>query len=276
MTDLKLLQSAVENFAILSNVSVSVYDGNRNFIASGKDNISFCKKVRKNVFLSKECTNCDKNGFALCENEKKPCKYRCHMGLTEITAPITFNGVLIGYIIIGQFADFENKKNIIENVTVASQKYSFNPEKLLECVSSIPTADAKFINALCQLAEMCVSYITLNNILHLESNGLATEIRLYIVNNLDKELSVEIICKKYGLSATALYKTFKSAYGCSLSEIIQWERMKKAKELLSITSLSVSEVASAIGIPDANYFSRKFKVSTGLTPKEYRKNLGSP
>jgi AraC-like DNA-binding protein len=40
--------------------------------------------------------------------------------------------------------------------------------------------------------------------------------------------------------------------------------------LLKNTDLSISEIAVAVGFEDSNYFSRAFKRSYGLTPREHR------
>mgnify|MGYP002519242519 CR=1 FL=1 len=37
------------------------------------------------------------------------------------------------------------------------------------------------------------------------------------------------------------------------------------------SNLSVNEIASQVGILDANYFTRIFKTETGMTPKNFRK-----
>ena len=47
-------------------------------------------------------------------------------------------------------------------------------------------------------------------------------------------------------------------------------RIKQAKHLLSTTSLTVREVAFAVGYDDPNYFSRLFKEYTGYSPSAWR------
>ncbi|WP_026574444.1 helix-turn-helix domain-containing protein [Bacillus sp. UNC438CL73TsuS30] len=47
-------------------------------------------------------------------------------------------------------------------------------------------------------------------------------------------------------------------------------RIKKAKNLLSTTSLTVREIAFAIGYDDPNYFSRLFKENTGCSPRLWK------
>ncbi len=118
---------------------------------------------------------------------------------------------------------------------------------------------------------MCANYIWLNNIIELNDSNLGQEIRLYIANHLTDNLSVDTICSKYNISPSGLYQLFKKVFGCGVVEIIRKERIKRAKELLLDSKLSINEVAAQVGILDANYFTRIFKEETGITPKNYRK-----
>ena len=41
--------------------------------------------------------------------------------------------------------------------------------------------------------------------------------------------------------------------------------------LLRFTDMTVDEVGAAVGMGDANYFSRMFRKVEGISPREYRK-----
>lgn len=131
--------------------------------------------------------------------------------------------------------------------------------------------DNQYTTALTQLIEMCANYIWLNNIIKLNNSNLGQEIRLYIANHLTENLSVDSICSKYSISPSGLYQLFQKVYGCGVVKVIREERIKRAKELLLDSKLSVSDVAAQVGILDANYFTRMFKAETGTTPKNFRK-----
>ena len=45
----------------------------------------------------------------------------------------------------------------------------------------------------------------------------------------------------------------------------------RAKQLLRFTDMTVDEVGAAVGMGDANYFSRMFRKVEGISPREYRK-----
>ena len=49
------------------------------------------------------------------------------------------------------------------------------------------------------------------------------------------------------------------------------KRITRAKQLLRFTDMTVDEVGVAVGMGDANYFSRMFRKVEGISPREYRK-----
>ena len=75
----------------------------------------------------------------------------------------------------------------------------------------------------------------------------------------------------YKVSPTSLKKFFTQVYGCSISEYLQTIRMKKAAQMLINESLSVMEIAAAVGYENQSKFSAVFKKHTGYAPLEYKK-----
>lgn len=64
---------------------------------------------------------------------------------------------------------------------------------------------------------------------------------------------------------------FKAYTGVSFVEYLTRVRLARARDLLTRTDLDVSDVASRVGFKDPNYFSRVFKRSQGLSPREFRR-----
>ena len=71
-------------------------------------------------------------------------------------------------------------------------------------------------------------------------------------------------------SAGRFAHAFKESTGTSPKHYMLGVKMGVAAQLLSTTTLSVAEVAGAVGIEDENYFSRLFKRFTGKTPRTQR------
>lgn len=75
--------------------------------------------------------------------------------------------------------------------------------------------------------------------------------------------------KKYALSRSHFSKLFKQVTGVGLNEYINITRITAAQNLLSKSNYSITEVASACGFNDSNYFAAVFKKIKGITPKKY-------
>ena len=269
------LMTLVRNFGTISNATIAIFDANRNLLASYPDSsIPFCGIFRKNEDINEKCTHCDILGLSKCYAAKKPYLYHCHMGLVEIASPIMYGDTLLGYILIGQFTDNPDKEQIRRNVMKAAKQYRFSASEPLKELDNIVYLDSQYTTALTQLIEMCSNYIWLNRIVKLNNSDLGQEIRLYIATHLTENLSVDTICSKYNISPSGLYQLFQKVFGCGVVKIIREERIKRAKELLLDSNFSISDIASQVGILDANYFIRVFKAETGMTPGEYRKLQG--
>ena len=56
----------------------------------------------------------------------------------------------------------------------------------------------------------------------------------------------------------------------SISEYITKARVEEAKQLLRISTMSITEIAEKLSYWDATYFSKVFRKATGVTPSEYK------
>jgi transcriptional regulator GlxA family with amidase domain len=86
-----------------------------------------------------------------------------------------------------------------------------------------------------------------------------------------RQLLMGDIARAVNLSPGRLAHLFKSEMGVSPQRYLNSLRLEKAKEFLENGVLSVKEIASEVGIPNASRFCRSFKARYGATPKEYRK-----
>lgn len=71
------------------------------------------------------------------------------------------------------------------------------------------------------------------------------------------------------LSVSQFHHIFKECTNKSPMEYINDIKIERAKELLSNTDLSMSEIAEFSGFCNQNYFSRIFKKNVGISPKKF-------
>lgn len=85
--------------------------------------------------------------------------------------------------------------------------------------------------------------------------------------------TVAYLAEKLNLSPNYLSDMLRSLTGQSAQQHIHDHLIEKAKEKLSTTSLSVNEVAYALGFEHSQSFSKLFKTRTNLSPLEFRKSF---
>ena len=79
-------------------------------------------------------------------------------------------------------------------------------------------------------------------------------------------ITPEEIAAKLCLSYSSFRKTFKEYTGFSPAKFINDVRMRKAKELLTNTSMNIKEIAYSVGYNNHDYFFTAFRHSTVQTP----------
>jgi AraC family transcriptional activator of pobA len=85
--------------------------------------------------------------------------------------------------------------------------------------------------------------------------------------------TVQYLSEKLNISASYLSDMLRSLTGQNTQQHIHNKLIEKAKEKLSATTLSVSEVAYQLGFEHPQSFSKLFKTKTNLSPLEFRKSF---
>ena len=79
------------------------------------------------------------------------------------------------------------------------------------------------------------------------------------------------LCKMGNMSESSLRRLFKKQTGKTPTVFLYELRMTNVARRLLISDESISTIAYELGFEDANYFTRKFKQSFGVSPTQYRK-----
>lgn len=105
-----------------------------------------------------------------------------------------------------------------------------------------------------------------------EREKLYEEIVLYMQKHLKDDLSVEDICKTMGVSQATLNRVFRQYGQTSFKEHLTKLRIKEAIAILkNVPGISIKDLSEQVGYKDQFYFSKVFKMITGMTPSEYIK-----
>jgi len=85
--------------------------------------------------------------------------------------------------------------------------------------------------------------------------------------------TVQHIAEKLNISPSYLGSLLKNLTGLNTQQHIHEKLIQKAKEKLSTTDLSVSEIAYQLGFVHSQSFSKLFKAKTNLTPQAFRQSF---
>ena len=85
-------------------------------------------------------------------------------------------------------------------------------------------------------------------------------------------ISIDGMAQELGYHRTYFSKKFREHTGMSPMHFLLKIRMERAK-LLMHDSLTIDQIASSVGYPDALYFSKQFKKWFGKSPTDYRMSL---
>ncbi len=157
-------------------------------------------------------------------------------------------------------------QNLIQNI---KQEYNTNIDKfsqtiIITQIETLLTYADRFYNR---------QFLTRKKINHQILNRL----EVLLINYFDNDdlltkgtLTVQYIAEQLNVSPNYLSGLLKVLTGKSTLEHIQEKLIDKAKEKLSTTSLSVSEIAYQLGFDYPQTFGNLFKKKTNLSPSEFR------
>ncbi|MDQ6419066.1 AraC family transcriptional regulator [Paenibacillus sp. LHD-117] len=93
----------------------------------------------------------------------------------------------------------------------------------------------------------------------------------YIHQHYQDDLTLSELAERFSLSVSRISEVIKETTGQNFLHFLHDLRIRHACSLLVSTEMSVSEIALEVGYGSYNTFSRVFRESKGIVPKEYRK-----
>ncbi len=192
---------------------------------------------------------------------------------------------------------FENNRSLLDDPFLASDTdlslpeaifpfvddFKYNVLNLKNCLYDGLTDDL-LINSYfhhCLLSYYRLYYLEVSNKLEkLRFTNRSTKMEImrrlllakdYLISNYDQKVRVDEVAKVACLSVNHLLRNFKLAYRISPYQFLIQVRLRRAKELLKTTNLSVTEVASIVGFDSSASFIMLFRKAFKITPFKYRK-----
>ena len=157
--------------------------------------------------------------------------------------------------------------------------FSNHPEKVTN------SFDSECVQVLDQLKNLCL--YSNDNLLKMEkllnlfkclikekqtvSNGKIHPACVYIAGHFTEPIDCVKLAKICFLSTSQFYNLFNKQFGCSPLQYRDNLIIEKAKVLLKLEEITVSEISEILGFTDVAYFSRFFKKHVGASPSVFAK-----
>lgn len=95
----------------------------------------------------------------------------------------------------------------------------------------------------------------------------------YLTENVQNNLCFQDVCRFSNLSRTSLKTLFKEKTGMCVMEYFKRIKIEAAKKMIREEQANFTEIAAKLGFSSVQYFSRRFKQITGMTPSEYASSV---
>ncbi len=247
------LQEIISDLHHLTGISLSFLDAERNTLCRVAKEKDFCSFYQKEENHRSACRASDEKLILRCKESGEYESHICPAGLYDAVLPIKKGDLTVGYILMGR-------------IRLEGEKH-FPEEKYLSLYEKIPVFDEKKLSSLRSL----FGNILFSSAIEVEKEEISDQIKHYMEENLQEDITVSSVCARFYISKTSLYRLFQENFGTSVKEYLIFCRIEKAKEYLLKTDEPVCRICEKVGVPNYTYFCKLFRKKEGMTPQSFRK-----
>jgi len=106
-----------------------------------------------------------------------------------------------------------------------------------------------------------------------EDGGMLDQVLSYLNRRLDQPLTLEQICRDNLVGRSQLQKLFHTHTGGGVMAYFGALKIQAARRLIRVGRLNFTQIAAQLGYQSVHYFSRRFRMATGLSPSEYERSV---
>ena len=104
-----------------------------------------------------------------------------------------------------------------------------------------------------------------------QSSMVASEILAYISKHCEEKLNRDNLCSHFHYHPAHINRLIRQYTGMTTHRYILYARIQRAQSLLSLTDMSITDIAHKLSFYDSSHFASIFQKETGILPNEYRK-----
>ena len=160
----------------------------------------------------------------------------------------------------------------IELHTLSRAKSFYRYEKFLQRLHYEWTAKNNGYKAMCRsiITELLCMTAREGNLLR---TGVIEDIKNYMIENYDKNLTIDELAKMAGVSKSHFHMLFKENTGMSAIQYHNQIKMNMARDILQSGDSNVTQTAQSLVFDDIYYFSRLFKKIICISPSKFKPSL---
>ncbi len=231
---------------------------------------AYCTYIKSLSGAHDRCLAQQKRVLSRCKERQNGFCGICYAGVAEYVYPIRNGDRTVGFISVSGYATPTGEAPFSDLV----KEFQADAEQLKKAYHSLkqemPDKEKTdtLLLPLCRMLELAyIKKETKQEPLSLPFKNILA----YIQTNASAALTAEGLCQTFSCSRSYFSHTFKKYVGKSFREYLTDIRLERAKRLLELSALNVTEIAYSVGFQDSNYFSTVFKKSVGVSPLTYRK-----
>ncbi len=269
--DINKINHMLQDFYNATGINMDLLKADFSFVGNKSfwEKKRYCKAIQSTQKGKNACVCSDVRLLEKSRKSKKIEMHVCHAGLVDVSVPVLYNDIIIGYLIFGQIktnTGFYPAQEYLENI-------GLNQTNIRQYYSELSTFSYEQIKSISNIAQMLVKHILIGNILKPDFDENISRAISYINENLQNDLTIQTVSLNTNISKSTLYRNFQSHFGCTVGEYINKKRIEKAAELLLEGKLSIEEIAGKVGFASGSYFSKIFKKEKGVSPLKFKKQV---
>lgn len=272
--DQEQLLKLVSSLYALTGIRANILNIQGHDICLTTDHAPFCERINRDPEGHKRCMACDAMAVRDCVGRKGFWPYRCHVGIREAVLPIRLAEHMppMAYLIYGQILDDTPLEEQWERTRALLDWWPGDPEELKESFFRFRQYSDEERDAYSEILETLAAYIQLKGMIQTIERTDIQKLDLYLDQHYSEKLTLASIAEALGIGRTKLCLLAKElSGGRNLSVLLTQRRIEAAKLLLLQNDDPISAVSEAVGFTDYNYFSKRFREVTGITPTAYRR-----
>lgn len=106
-----------------------------------------------------------------------------------------------------------------------------------------------------------------------EDDQTLEQVMHYLRQRIDRPLTLEQICRDNLIGRSQLQKRFHAYTGGGVMAYFIQLKIQAARRMIREGRLNFTQIAAGLGFQSVHYFSRRFRLSTGMSPSEYARSV---